>query len=301
MGIIIGLLLLAGVIGVAIHTFVVYEETDKLNIVELIIAIVLALALITVPLSIHQVNAGEVAVVKHLGKAVDVRTAGLHFDFWIANKYEKYDGKVQNVEIETATYSSDAQTMDIFMTLQYSVMTDKAVDICNHYGSLKVLENRITSIATEKVKAVLSQHKAMDIIANRAEMSPMVEDAIKEAVGEDYYVMVNTVVLTNIDFSDAFETAVEDKMIAEQNKLKAEYENERKVAQAKADAEASVAQAEADAKATLLKAEAEAEANRLKSESMTDKILESKFYEKWNGQLPQVMGENSAITDIRSK
>jgi hypothetical protein len=51
----------------------------------------------------------------------------------------------------------------------------------------------------------------------------------------------------------------------------------------------------------LIAAEAEAEANKLLTQSLTDKVLESKFYEKWDGELPQVMGEGSAILDIRDK
>jgi regulator of protease activity HflC (stomatin/prohibitin superfamily) len=107
-------------------------------------------------------------------------------------------------------------------------------------------------------------------------------------VDEEYYVNITAVVLTNIDFSDAFEKAVEDKMIAEQAKLKADYENDTKVAKAKAEADA-----------LLIQAKAQAEANELLTESLTDEVLESKFYEKWDGKLPQVMGEGSAILDIR--
>ena len=130
----------------------------------------------------------------------------------------------------------------------------------------------------------------MDIIANRAAISPEVEQVIKDAVDEDYFVNITAVVLTNIDFSDAFEQAVEDKMVAEQAKLKADYDNETKIAKAKAEAES-----------LKIAAEAEAEANRLLTQSLTEQVLESKFYEKWDGKLPQVIGEGSAILDIRDK
>ena len=185
---------------------------------------------------------------KHFGEAKEVKTPGTYYDFWMVNNYVKYDTKVQNVDIETAAYSSDAQTMTLQMTLQYHIQSNHVMEIMSQYGNLQALQNRIQSIAIEKAKSVLSAYKAMDIIANRAGMSPAVELAIKEAIGEGYYVDVTTVVLTNIDFSDAFELAVEEKMIAEQAKLKAEYENQTKVAQAKADAEAKVAEAEAEQK-----------------------------------------------------
>ena len=142
----------------------------------------------------------------------------------------------------------------------------------------------------------MASHKAMDIIANRSAMSPAVEGAIKGAVGEEYYVNIIAVVITNIDFSDAFETAVEDKMIAEQTKLKAEYENQTKIAQTEAQAKAKLIEAEANAKAELIKAEAEAKANELLEQSLTDKILRKLYLDKWDGVLPQtVAGENANI------
>ena len=260
------------------------KKKGTLSLIGLLISIIL---FIVIPFSFHTVDTGEIAVVKHLGEAREVRTAGTHFDLWITEKYQKYDAKVQNIDITTAAYSSDAQTMTIQMTMQYQIMGDKVMEIAQQYGSLEVLQSRIQAIAIEKTKAVLSGHKAMDIIANRASMSPAVEDAIRAAIGDGYYVNVVAVVLTNIDFSDAFEIAVEEKMIAEQNQLKAEYENQTKVAQA-----------EAEAKAKIVAAEAEAKANELLEKSLTEKILKEMYINKWDGKLPAVVSDGSIITDF---
>ena len=290
----IGIILASVFVVLAIvATIIAYNCFDNDYIVAgvfaVVCAIVLLFSLVLVPFSFHTVDTGEIAVVKHLGEARDIRTAGTHYDFWVTNTYQKYDAKVQNVDITTAAYSSDAQTMDIQMTLQYQIMSDKVVDIAKQYGSLELLQNRIESIAIEKTKAVLSSYKAMSIIADRAAMSPAVETAIKDAIGDEYFVNVTTVVLTNIDFSDAFESAVEEKMIAEQKQLKAEYENQTKVAQA-----------EADAKAKLVSAEAEAKANELLEKSLTDKILQEMYIERWDGKLPGVVAGDEASLMIPS-
>lgn len=288
-GIIVGIILVVAAIGLFIGAYACYDnDINTGKVICLILALVCCLSFIVVPFSFHTVNSGELAVVKNLGKITGTRDAGTNFDLWFTTSYQKYDTKVQNVEITTAAYSSDAQTMDVTMTLQYRVIPDKVTDIATQYGTLEVLQGRIQSIVIEKTKAVLSSHKAMNIIANRASISPEVETAVKTAVDEDYFVSVEAVVLTNIDFSDSFEKAVEDKMVAEQTKLKADYDNETKIAKA-----------EADAKALKIAAEAEAEANKLLTQSLTEQVLESKFYEKWDGKLPQVMGEGSAILDIR--
>lgn len=236
------------------------RSTGKTAVIPTVLAVVSVILLVIVPPSIHIVETGEIAVVKYMGEARDVKTAGMHFDLWITTKYDYYDSKVQNVSITTAAYSSDAQTMDIGMTLQYQISTDKAIEIATQYGSLELLENRIEAIAIEKTKSVLSSYKAMDIISDRASMSPRVEEAIKNAIADEYFVSVSTVVLTNIDFSDAFEKAVEDKMIAEQKQLQAEYENKMQIAAAEAKAKAEIEIAKADAEAKLIAAEADRDA-----------------------------------------
>lgn len=293
-GIIVGIILVVAIVGAFIACYKCYDNGKSGSAGVLgVVGVILVLAFLIVPFSFHTVNTGEIAVVKNMGKITHVREAGTNFDLWFINQYQKYDTKVQNVDIVTAAYSSDAQTMDIAMTLQYQIMSDKVIDIATQYGSLEILQNRIQSIAIEKTKSVLSSYKAMDIIANRSNISPAVEEAIKTAIGEEYFVKVNTVVLSNIDFSDAFEAAVEDKMIAEQAKLKADYENQTKVAQAAAEAEAQLkkAQAEidiakAEAEAKKIAAEGEAAANKIITDSITDELLEKILAERWNGELP---------------
>jgi regulator of protease activity HflC (stomatin/prohibitin superfamily) len=287
-------------IGVAAYCF--DDGKEGVGAIAALIAIALIITFIIVPFSFHTVSSGEVAVVKHLGKIEDVKTAGTHYGVWFTNSYVVYDTKVQNLDTTTMAYSSDAQTMDIQMTIQYQIISDKVIDIATQYGSLEVLQSRIQSIAIEQAKSVLSAHKAMDIIANRASISPAVEDAIMNAVGDEYFVNITTVVLTNIDFSDAFELAVEEKMIAEQAKLKADYENETKIAKAEAEAAAKLkaAQAEieiakAQAEALKIAAEAEAAANKIIDASITDKIIEKIMADAWDGKLPIVVGNGDYI------
>ncbi len=277
------LLLISGCIAVCSYGF--KKKNKGVKLFGIIAAVLSVLGFICVPFSVYTVDTGEVAVVKFLGQANNIRQAGTYFDFWITNTIQKYDTKTQTIQIQTGTYSSDAQTMEIQMTVQYKIMSDKSIKIAEQYGSLDALQSRIESVAVEKTKAILSSYKAMNIIADRASMSPLVEEAIKKAIDEKFYVDIQTVAMTNIDFSDAFEKAVEDKMIAEQQQLKANYENETKIAKAKADAEAKVVAAEAEAKA-----------NDLLEKSLTDKILRQMYIEKWDGKLPEtVAGDSSTM------
>ena len=285
-GILFFIIIAAALIGFGVLGYFGYQKKRKPMKIASVIGIIVAFAaLVCVPFSFYTVDTGEVAVVKFLGQANNVRDAGTYFDLWITNSIQKYDVKTQTISITTSTYSSDAQTMDIQMTVQYKIMPDKAIKIAEQYGSLDALQNRLESVAIEKTKAILSSYKAMNIIADRASMSPLVEESIKKAIDEKFFVDIQTVVMTNIDFSDAFEKAVEDKMIAEQQQLKANYENETKVAKAKAEAQAKIVQAEAEAKS-----------NDLLEKSLTDKILYQMYIEKWDGRLPStVAGDSTSI------
>ncbi len=267
-----GVLAILAVIGVAIAGLSFVKKKKVGVAAGLILALLFGALFAIVPPSFHTVESGEIAVVKVLGEAKTVRTAGTYFDFWLTNTYDTYDAKVQNMDITTQAYSKDAQTMGISMTVQYKIHTTKAIEIVNQYGSMEILANRIESIATEKAKTLLTSYSAMQIIETRSTISPSVEQSIKDAVTDEYCVDIVAVVLTNIDFSDAFEKTVEDKMIAEQEKLKAEYEKETAIVNAQKElevaklaAQAKIEQAKAEAQAEIEAANAEAEAIRLKS------------------------------------
>ena len=284
----IGVILLAVVVGASAMVMQAKKKRKKQNVaVGGVVAGIFALLFAFIPFSFHTVEAGEIAVVKHLGKATKVRSAGTYFDFWLTESYVKYDAKVQNLEIPSQAYSKDAQTMMIAMTVQYKIDTSKAIEIANQYGSVHVLANRIESVATERAKATLSSYSAMEIIENRSNISPKVEDVIKQAVTQEYCVDIVAVVLTNIDFSDAFEQTVENKMIAEQEKLKAEYEKETAIINAQKELE--VAKLAAEAKVEVAKAEAVA----LQRKSVeVARALGFTILEK------EIKDENGIVTDI---
>ena len=211
------------------------------GVASVVVGAVALVLFLLVPFSFHTVEAGEVAVVKHLGQARNVRTAGTYFDFWITEKYVIYDAKVQDLSIFTQAYSQDAQTMDIEMTVQYQIDTSKVLEIANTYGSLDILNSRIESVAVDAMKTVMSGRTAERIIQERADLSKSVTDTIMARIDSSYYVNVKTAVLTDIGFTDAYEAAVEAQMIAEREKeaaiIKAEQELE--VAQRMADGKGS--------------------------------------------------------------
>lgn len=272
MGLIIGIILVLVIIGAGIWLFAaINNDSVPQVVISIILGIVGILLFIFIPFSFHQIETGEVAVVKVWGNAKEVKGEGLNFDSWISTKYVKYDLKTQEINAEITAYSQDAQSMTAGLTVQFRIQADKVLDINKQYGELDVLTERIKAISEEKAKVVLASSSAMTLIETRSGLSAKVEEAIKGAITQ-YYIDVTMVAITDITFSDAFENTVEDKMIAEQEKLKAEYEKEKAIIQAeqalevaKLEAEAKLAAAEGEAKALEEIAKAQANSIKLKS------------------------------------
>lgn len=272
MGIIIGIILVLVIIGAGIWLFVALNnESVPQLVISIILGVVGILLFIFIPWSFHQIETGEVAVVKVWGNAKEVKGEGLNFDSWISTKYVKYDLKTQEINSNISAYSQDAQSMSASLTVQFRIQADKVLEINKQYGELDVLTERIKAISEEKAKVVLASSSAMSLIETRSGLSAKVEEAIKGAITQ-YYIDVTMVAVTDITFSDAFENTVEDKMIAEQEKLKAEYEKEKAIIQAeqalevaKLEAEAKLAEAEGEAKALEEIAKAQANSIKLKS------------------------------------
>ena len=121
-------------------------------------------------------------------------------------------------------------------------------------------------------------------------------------------IIIQSVQVENIDFSDSYERSVEERMKAEvevqrvQQNLERERINADMVrAKAQGEADAKLARATADAKAIEIQGKAEAEAIRAKADAMAKnpdyiRMLQA---ERWDGKLPQTMLPNSAIPIIK--
>lgn len=308
--------------------FAVLPRLRKWRIPGCIVAAAGALLFAFIPFSFHTVQAGQVAVVKHLGEARAVRTAGTYFDFWMTESYVYYDATVQDLSIVTQAYSQDAQTMDVAMTVQYQIDMSNLLNIANTYGSLDILNSRIESVAMDAMKTVMAENTAEQIIQGRAAVSMSVTESIMARIDSSYYVSVKTAVLTDIGFTDAYEAAVEAQMIAEREKEAAITKAEQELEVAKREAEAMLEKAQGEASAQKALAEAEAYAASVKivelartlGYEVTQTALEDgsfsytidwgggsgqqiildylqylEYLSKWNGELPDVVGDGTGI------
>ena len=138
-------------------------------------------------------------------------------------------------------------------------------------------------------------------VTNRSVIEPLIKDKLEKSLAEKYgedTVMVMKVVINGMDFEESYNNAIAEKSVAQQTYEKQVIDNKTALEKAEADKQVAIMNAEAQAEAKRIAAQAEADANEKISASLNDDVLQSKFYDKWNGELPQVMGENAVIADI---
>ena len=106
---------------------------------------------------------------------------------------------------------------------------------------------------------------------------------------------VNKVVINDMDFEEAYNAAIQQKSIAQQNADRQKIENAAAIAKAEADKQVAITNAEAEAQKTAIKAEAQAEANKKIAESLSDTLIEYQKIQKWDGKLPMVTGSSALV------
>ena len=259
------------------------KENGKLKLPKQVFAIIVAVVLLLVVAvdCLVIVEAGHTGVVVTLGKVNDnVLQEGLHFKAPFVQQVVKISNRIVKLEVDTEAFSKDLQTVSTTLAINYRVDSNKSYSIYKNIGA--DYENVLVVPAVNEVlKAITAKYTAEESVTNRALISDGLVAGLNEKLNEAglYITDVNII---NFDFSEAFITAIEEKQVAQQQLLKAETEKQT-----------AITNAEAEAETIRIKAEAEAKANETLNKSLTENVLEYNKIEKWNGELPQVVGSDT--------
>mgnify|MGYP003308185447 CR=1 FL=1 len=242
------------------------------------------------------VPTGHTGVLTTFGK-VENRTldAGMNFKApW--QSIVKMDNRVQKQTTDLICFSSDIQEVSMKYTINYQISSSDAMTIYKTIGK-DYYNNIIVPNITESVKTEVAKYSAEALVSDRSSLSRAIQDNLTARLA-NYNIIVVSASIEDMDFTDAFTDAVEAKQVAEQNKLKAQTEAEQKVIEAEAAANVKKTQAEAEAYEIQVKAEAEAEANKKLAASITQALIDYKYYEAWDGKLPTVTGSDANIIQM---
>jgi regulator of protease activity HflC (stomatin/prohibitin superfamily) len=273
------------------------------NVSRLLLGGLAVLAVLFVLMSTYfTIDQGERGVILHWGAVAGEAEPGLHFKMPIITTIEKISVQVQKEAFEKngdsdtrmQAYSRDQQPATIALSVNYHVTDVSAVYA--QYGSLEVMGSRIISPKTyEQLKNVFGQFDAADAIQKRASLNAEVYAAIRAAVRGP--VVIDSVQIEDISFSQQYEGAVEARMQAIVKQQQAEADKQKRIIDA--DASAYEVKAAADAKAHQIEVQGNAEAGAIKArgDALRDNpgLPTLTAAEKWNGVLPTTMVPGNAL------
>jgi regulator of protease activity HflC (stomatin/prohibitin superfamily) len=200
-------------------------------------------------------------------------------------------------------YSRDQQTAGLNLSVNYRFPADQVEKIYREYGGeAGVISRLLDRQVLEEVKNVFGKFNASTAIQERERLAAEVQMAIQRAVIGP--IIVESVQIENIDFSDAYENSIEARMLAEVEVQKVRQNAEREkvtaeitVIQAQAEADAQLARATAEAEATRIRGDAEAAAIRAKADALRDNagLIALTQAERWDGKLPTTMIPGSTV------
>ena len=192
------------------------------------------------------VNAGYVGVVKRLGAVQpNYLSEGFHVKMPILDSVEKFDIRLNKFEAQAGASSKDLQVVRTSIAVQYSMTPELMPLTLQKVGTRAVAERTLIAPSImESVKAITALYTAEELITRRDEVKNEIQSKINSFLDETLeekelmgLLKIANVAITDFDFSAEFNRAIEEKVRAEQEALKAKNEKLRQVTQAEAKAE----------------------------------------------------------------
>jgi regulator of protease activity HflC (stomatin/prohibitin superfamily) len=231
-----------------------------------------------------QIPAGHVGVVRSFGAVTGVTlNPGLHFVAPVVNTVDILDTRVRQIHIgDYQAASKEQQDLFLDITLNYAVRPSDAPRIVQELG-LNFEETIVTPRFLDIPKSVTDDYPTAIVLNSRDEIRQRATELLRAELEPRGFIVVG-INIQNFSYSPAYNQAIEDKQVAQQ-----QVETERqKLAQAAIIAQQKVAAAKGDAEAQIERARGEAEANKLVAASLTSAILQNRYIEKLSDQI-QVM------------
>ncbi len=255
-----------------------YGEVPRVG--RITIASIIALfVIITLFSSFKTIKSGEVGLKVRFGKIVDSSLKeGLNLKIPYLEKIVKVNIKVQKAELDTESSSKDLQTIKTKLAVNYRVDSDNAVNLYKTVGN-SYEETILIPAIQESIKSAMSQYTAEQTITKRNEVSDKCLEEIQEKV-KKYGIVVEDFNIIDLDFSDAYNQAIEEKQVAEQKVLTAQQELEK---------------TKIEKEKKIVEAQGTKEANEILNSTLTNENLAKQFIDKWNGSLPTVVSEGDVM------
>lgn len=262
------------------------------------------------------IESGHVGVVRSFGAVQpDPLPEGLHFKKPFIDQVEQMDIRLTASHGKATAASRDLQTVTTEVTTQYSLNGQLAPLTYQRIGNLgKVSAALVEPGIQECVKSVTAKFTAEELVTKREVVKTQIQQALESFLnhtlkekGVEGAIVIANIAITDFDFSEEFNRAIESKVKAEQEALQAKNVKIMRVTQAEAAAAQRQLEADAEAYSTTVQSKARAEAIQRESEALkqSPELIKLRTVEKWDGVLPRISGGGVVpflnVDDVASK
>jgi regulator of protease activity HflC (stomatin/prohibitin superfamily) len=257
------------------------DELKTGNIILVVLGLFLALSILFGGFFI--VDAGERGVVfnKFSGMKDVTYTEGIHFKVPFVESATKFEVRTKVYEAHASSASKDLQIVVTNVALNYHLDVSRVNWLYQMIG--KEYEARIISPSVQEVvKAVTAKYNAEDLIKHRENVKQDIKEALSSRLSGSA-IILDDMSITNFDFSEEFNKAIEQKVVSEQNALK--EQNNLKVV-------------EFQVQQKIEQARGEAESIKLINQELqrSPQYVSLLMVQKWDGVAPLYMGGNAMLT-----
>lgn len=277
-------------------------ELNKLTKALIAIGVVVLVVFIIFFSCCSVVDAGEVGIKFHKWSTSEQDYGGVEgtckgwvFYNPITTDVFTYPTFTQRKQYETIKVNAkDASLFEMDPTIAYRIDPGKACDIYTKYrvGVKELEDGYIRTCIYEAYRTCANQYTSDSLMGNRANFERDVRSRLEKSLMSEGFVVEEFT--SKITPPQSLTAMIDAKNAAIQSALKAENQ----VKEAEANAKIKIAQARGEGDAMKIKADAEAYYNRTIAASLSQQIIMEDFIEKWDGQMPQIVGSGNMMFDV---
>lgn len=268
-----------------------YWKIAAAVVLIILVWVVIASAFITIP-------TGSVGIETQFGAATGrVYQPGLQFKEPLVVDIVPFNTRNQSIKFTSVDLTRDLQVVTSTVTINYQIDPADAVSLYKTVGS-DYPDTIVEPNAGSVLHAQIGQYDVQDLITETAVVQNTIQSALKNRPQINAYkIQITSVNMTDNEFSNQFEAAVEAKQVAQQTLARVTLEAQQKVVQANADAQAAIASAQGaatahidtargNAQSILLEAQANAAAQKEQAATLSSLYNQYAAIQKWNGSVP---------------
>ncbi|MCC7442373.1 MAG: prohibitin family protein [Bdellovibrionales bacterium] len=250
-----------------------------------VLAVVVVLMLtVTSGCGFQIVDTGHRGVETRFGKVQgESLPEGLYFYNPLTSTIIEMDVRETKWTENSSAYTKDVQNVDVHFSANFHpepTMIHVLYEKIGRDWAQKV----VPQIIMGELKGIIGRYEAVKLVSEREQATAAITLQITEKLKEKSVVLKNFEI-TNLDFNNPFEHAVEAKVVA----IQQAEEAKNKTVKVREEAEQKI-----------ISARAEAESMRIRANALTQNrsLVEYEAVQKWDGKLPEIMTSGSTMPFI---